>query len=466
MDEFLREINTELFRKWLLNQKSNEYTIRISEKNENIIIIETKYSYSEITFNKMNIIEFCVTNLINNNIEFYLHFQMNTLEHALELFDEMLETIKKLVKKPTIKILLSCTGGLTTSFFADKLNKVAKLLDLNYVFSAVPYNELFETAIQYNIVLLAPQISYLHVKAKAALKNKIVLKIPPQIFAKYDAGKMIALIQQEYHSTKHTKKLQQPLSLKQTVHNNEKILVIAMIRVNERFFLNYRIYSENNKILLDNEVIKHKLSLNDLYDVLDTTLATYKDIKIVGISMPGIIDNGYLSLSPYGFSDCDIIWHLSKRYTQKFILSNDVNCIATGYYVSQDKYSSLSFIFIPLMGHPGGVGSIYNGQLIVGKNHIAGEIQYLPFKRIDFSADKSKVLEASIEKVAQTITSIISILDPEAIILSSHFIYETDKLIEQIKTYLPEKYIPPIILIDNLKEYILLGQMILCLKSE
>lgn len=465
MDEFLREINTSLFKKWLLYQKSNEYTIRLNENDDNIIIIETKYSYSEITFNQMNIIEFCVTNLTNNNIEFYLHFQMNTLKHALELFDEMLETIKKLVNKPSIKILLSCTGGLTTGFFAGKLNEAAKLLNLNYEFSAVPYNELFETGIQYNMVLLAPQISYMHAKVEAALKNKIILKIPPQIFAKYDAGKMISLIQEEYHSIKHPEKLQQPLSLKQTVHNNEKILVIAMIRINERVYLDYRIYGENNKILLDNEVIKHKISLNDLYDILDTALATYNDIKIVGISMPGVINNGHLSLSPYGFNDCDIIWHLSKRYSQKFILSNDVNCIAAGYYVTQDKYSSLSFLFIPLMGHPGGVGSIYNGQLIIGRMHIAGEIRYLPLKQIDFSADNSKILDASIEVAAQTITSVISILDPEAIILSSHFIYETDKLIEQIKTYIPEKYIPPIILIDNLKEYILLGQMILCLKS-
>lgn len=465
MDEFLREINTSLFKKWLLNQKSDEYLIRINEKDDNIIIIETKYSYSEITFNQMNIIEFCVTNLTNNNIEFYLHFQMNTLKHALELFDEMLETIKKLVNKPTIKILLSCTGGLTTGYFAGKLNEAAKLLNLNYEFSAVPYNELFETGIQYNIVLLAPQISYMHAKVEAALKNKIILKIPPQIFAKYDAGKMISLIQQEHHSVKHPEKLQQPLSLKQTIHNNEKILVIAMIKINERVYLDYRIYGENNEILLDNEVIKHKISLNDLYDVLDTALAAYKDIKIVGISMPGVINNGHLSLSPYGFNDCDIIWHLSKRYSQKFILNNDVNCIAAGYYVTQDKYSSLSFLFIPLMGHPGSVGSIYNGQLIIGRKHIAGEIQYLPLKQVDFSADKSKILEASIEIAAQTITSVISILDPEAIILSSHFIYETDKLIKQIKTYIPEKYIPPIILIDNLKEYILLGQMILCLKS-
>ena len=48
--------------------------------------------------------------------EFYLHFQMKNMKHALELFNEMLEIIQTLVNRPQVKILLSCSGGLTTGF--------------------------------------------------------------------------------------------------------------------------------------------------------------------------------------------------------------------------------------------------------------------------------------------------------------------------------------------------------------
>ena len=43
-----------------------------------VIVIRTDYSYSEISFNPLNIIELSVTNTATNNVEFYLHFQMNT----------------------------------------------------------------------------------------------------------------------------------------------------------------------------------------------------------------------------------------------------------------------------------------------------------------------------------------------------------------------------------------------------
>lgn len=461
MDEFLREINTLVFKQWILSQTNDDYSIKLKEDDDSVIVIDTAYSHSEITFNKMSIIEFIVTNLTTNNAEFYLHFQMNTLSHAIELYEEMLDAIKKLVKKPVKKILLSCSGGLTTGFFAEKLNEIATLLDLDYEFSAVPYNELFESGKQYDIVLLAPQISYMHAKVEEALKNKVVLKIPPQTFAKYDAGKMISLIQEALRKNKGETIKTAPLSLKQSIDNTCKILTIALIRGNEQVFFDYRIYNKHNQIILDGEVIKSKVSLNDLYDIIDTVTVEHPDIKIISISMPGIINDGRLSWVESGFNDYDIMHYLTKKYPYQFLISNDVNCIAAGYYVSQDQYPSLSFMFIPLMGRYGGIGNIVNGQLLTGRKNIAGEMKYLPIDIVSFENDKTKILDDSIEMMAKTVTCIIAMLDPETIIISSYFLKDSDELLNKTKKYLPEKYIPPIVLIDSLKEYNLLGQMVL-----
>ena len=115
MDEFLSDVYTVVFRQWILEKEDKNFNIYLKENNDSIIVIETNYCHSEVRFNRMNIIEFEVTNKVNNNIEFYLHFQMKTLKHAIELFNEMLETIHKLVDKPRVKILLSwpsffCSG--------------------------------------------------------------------------------------------------------------------------------------------------------------------------------------------------------------------------------------------------------------------------------------------------------------------------------------------------------------------
>src|SRR5699024_4826294 len=112
------------------------------DKNENIIDIKTNYSFSQVIFNPLNIIELSVTNTMTQNIEFYLHFQMKTMKHATELFNEMMNNILQLVDKPKIKILLSCSGGLTTSYFASKLNEAAQILDYHYEVRAIGYTDL------------------------------------------------------------------------------------------------------------------------------------------------------------------------------------------------------------------------------------------------------------------------------------------------------------------------------------
>lgn len=67
----------------------------------------------------------------------------------------MIQSLKKAGSEVRTKVLLSCTSGFTTSFFADKLNDAAKTLGPDYDFSAVPYVELFEAAQDQDVILLA-----------------------------------------------------------------------------------------------------------------------------------------------------------------------------------------------------------------------------------------------------------------------------------------------------------------------
>ena len=257
MDEFLRDIHTMIFKEWILMQDQANYKIRLDSHNANIIVIETNYSYSEVTFNTMNIIELSVTNTFTNEIEFYLHFQMKTMKHAIELFHEMLESIHKLIHRPITKILLSCSGGMTTSFFAEKMNEAAKLLYLNFEVSAIGYNQLYNVGGDYDVIMLAPQISYMHAKVQEILKDQVVIKIPPQVFAKYDVGKTLGIIRDAMDQRKASQiEPTAPISLFKAVHNDVKILTLSLFRNSNRVHIAYRVYGEQNDILLDNEIIK------------------------------------------------------------------------------------------------------------------------------------------------------------------------------------------------------------------
>ena len=466
MDEFLRDIHTMIFKELILMQDQANYKIRLDSHNANIIVIETNYSYSEVTFNTMNIIELSVTNTFTNEIEFYLHFQMKTMKHAIELFHEMLESIHKLIHRPITKILLSCSGGMTTSFFAEKMNEAAKLLYLNFEVSAIGYNQLYNVGGDYDVIMLAPQISYMHAKVQEILKDQVVIKIPPQVFAKYDVGKTLGIIRDAMDQRKASQiEPTAPISLFKAVHNDVKILTLSLFRNSNRVHIAYRVYGEQNDILLDNEIIKSNVVIQDIFDVLDTVFLKYKDLNVIGISTPGIINDGFVSSSNVnGFGDIDLYNILTQRYQQSFIITNDVNTAAVGYYASQDRYSSITFLFQPTSFYAG-AGTIINGQLIKGRLHLAGEVQYLP---LNLSNDKlilNKTPEGAIELVAKTILSIISVISPDAIILSCVLIPQVHELKKELERYVPAQYVPDIIKVEDIQEYILLGLMILCARS-
>lgn len=67
--------------------------------------------------------------------------------------------------------------------------------------------------------------------------------------------------------------------------------------------------------------------------------------------------------------------------------------------------------------------------------------------------------------MSKTMASLISLLGPDMLLLYCRLIVETDELIKQIEKYVPKRYIPEIIRLDDVKDYMLLGQMILCTEA-
>ena len=292
MDEFLKEINANIFWKYIKAYDFNEnMQVKVEDKS---VIIKTAYSHSQINYYNMQLFEFKVSNTYLHTDEFYLHFQMKNMKHALELFNEMLEIIQTLVNRPQVKILLSCSGGLTTGFFAMKLNECAKLLDKDFKFEAVAFNKLIETAENYDIILLAPQISYQHASLQEQLPNKIVLKIPTQVFAKYDVSKLIDLI--EKVQVAEYKKEHEVLTLGEITCKHGEILTLVLIRNSLRVHIGYRLFDRNNKVLEDGEIIKNHVTIEDIFDIVDTMTLKHTHIDIISIATPGIINDGIVDV--------------------------------------------------------------------------------------------------------------------------------------------------------------------------
>ena len=71
-----------------------------------------------------------------------------------------------------------------------------------------------------------------------------------------------------------------------------------------------------------------------------------------------------------------------------------------------------------------------------------------------------KTPEGTLEWVAKNMIPIITILAPEIIVVSSPLIINENDIKEEVMKYIPEYYIPEIIKLEGLKEYLLIGQLV------
>lgn len=427
MEDFLKDVYTSIYKKWILFQQIDNCQIMLSSKDQNKIILETKYGVANVIFYKFNIIELNVIGKIDQESCFFLHFQMNNINHAINLFYEMVECLKTLIKKPKIKILLCCSGGLTTTYFAYKIDEAIQLFALDYEIAATGYNELFKKGEQ------------------------------------YDVKEILNLVDQELIKKRNKNGQVQLLSIRnKTITFHRKILCISLFRNRNRIHIAYRLYQSQSDIIVNNETIKQRITIQDIYDVIDTVLLNYPGIEVIGFSTPGIVNNGFATTASInGFDDMNYKKLFTSKYSQKFIITNDVNTAAIGYHATQNQYSSIVLLFQP-MSTKAGAGIIIDNKLINGKHNVAGEMKYLPVNLLEKGANVYKTPEDIIKIVKYISLSIISVIGPEAIVIFCSLLPNIEDLENELKTVLPQEYIPRLIKIDDIQEYIFLGQTIIC----
>lgn len=345
-----------VFKEWIKNHETKDY--QIIENNQDCIELNTDYGKAEIHFTDVTegtIVEFNIVSYKDQEVKFYLHFELNDDDHAHQLYDEMVETLIELKNKKTLKVLLSCSSGLTTSMFASNLNSVVEMLGEDYHFEAVAYTNIYEEVENYDVILIAPQIGYLLKRLKESLPDKLVLQIPTAIFAGYDAIGAIKFIQNEIDQFQKEKKEKQEIKCHCCKHYNRRILSIVLSANRAQTRIYYRIY-DNNDIMDQQIIIKPTLNTNDLYDVIDTVLLKVKHLDAIAIAIPGIIkENDHLRSSIDG-KDIDLKNELEKKYHIDVVISNNANAAVVGFSLEHSEYKNIIFHSQPFGFGVGGQG--------------------------------------------------------------------------------------------------------------
>lgn len=192
MDEFFRDVNLDIFRKWVYLQIIN---------HDDFIFEEEHYTYKIYYKNKVAYFVMWPQGIIEETIKrgnetiFYLHYQFYNFYFAKDLFCRMINKLVEDKEKNEINVLLCCTSGFTTSFFADKMNNYCQLNQKPYHLQATAIYHLDDIYQKYQLILIAPQLRYKIAELTQKYKPVVIQSIESIVFATYDCQALLEQIE-------------------------------------------------------------------------------------------------------------------------------------------------------------------------------------------------------------------------------------------------------------------------------
>ncbi len=178
MNEFYEDLMYPFVRGWLQNYQD----MIVCQKCCSLCIQGDK-NKGTIQFHEDNIVELSIKDNQTKESLFYLHFQMHDMNSVLKQFHTFFQYLtqpyvehQKLgIRDPKIKkILLSCSGGLTSSYFAYSIQEMMNQKHIDIQVDAVAYSDIDSVADKYDMILLAPQIGYMLADYKRKYGNKVM----------------------------------------------------------------------------------------------------------------------------------------------------------------------------------------------------------------------------------------------------------------------------------------------------
>lgn len=88
-------------------------------------------------------------------------------------------------------IILICSGGMSSSFLVSKMQSLCNDKNLNINIEAYGTIEAYEKGSNADLILLAPQVSYMHKSLQDKLPNKIIAIIDRLDYGRVNSNKVL-----------------------------------------------------------------------------------------------------------------------------------------------------------------------------------------------------------------------------------------------------------------------------------
>lgn len=192
-------------------------------------------------------------------------------------------------------------------------------------------------------------------------------------------------------------------------------LVINLKEKQSNELITTMVVNLENRILSRIEHIVPVFDRQFLYDTIENFLKLYPAVKVIGLGIPGQAVNGEVTVTSHQeLKGIRLAEELESKFNLPVMVENDVNAAVSGFCARQDftDDSSVVGIYFPTK-YPPGMGIYLNGNLVKGKNGMAGEIKFLP-NDLQWSKMSSKIFVYSLCQLIHTVNAILA---PDTVVI-------------------------------------------------
>lgn len=203
------------------------------------------------------------------------------------------------------------------------------------------------------------------------------------------------------------------------------------------------------KVICKEKLILNEISIENLEKIIHNFFEKYTAIAAIGFGMPAVESEGVIMVDDYNtIYGTRFTQHFTQKYEVPVLFENDVNAAVAGYYHLNaiKNCACIVYLYFP-QKYPPGAGIFINGKLYKGYANFAGEIKNIPLG-IDWNTLDYNNFDEICNAVLKLILSIISVLNPEIIVLSGDFLTMSHVQVfdKQCKKNLSDVFMPKIFL--------------------
>lgn len=199
-------------------------------------------------------------------------------------------------------------------------------------------------------------------------------------------------------------------------YDHSQALVIYLKENQGKRVASAAVINLENRIVSQNEYVLPAFEQKYFAEIIRGFLIDCPQVKVIGMGIPGQIVNGRIVVaSHHELQGAPLIEELEQQFQLPVMVENDVNAAVFGYQASRGEAEGqcITGIYFPKK-YPPGMGIYLNGNIIRGKNGMAGEIKFLP-QRIDWYTEMSE--NVLLEAACRIIQSVNAVLAPDQIVI-------------------------------------------------